>query len=33
MPLGNATISGQGREGTLKLNGQIYVSAGLNWPF
>jgi len=33
MPLGNATISGQGRQGTLKLNGAAYISAGVNWPF
>jgi hypothetical protein len=33
MPLGNATISGGGREGTLKLGGQIYLSAGINWAF
>ena len=33
MPLGNATISGNGREGTLKLGGAAYVSAGINWPF
>ena len=33
MPLGSATISGGGRSGTLKLDGQVYVSAGINWPF
>lgn len=33
MPLGDATISGGGREGTLKLGGQIYLSAGINWAF
>lgn len=33
MPMGNATISGGGREGTLKLGGQVYLSAGINWPF
>jgi hypothetical protein len=33
MPLGNATISGQGRQGTLTLDGAVYVSAGVNWPF
>ncbi len=33
MPLGNATISGQGHEGRLKLGGAVYLSAGINWPF
>jgi hypothetical protein len=33
MPLGNATISGPGHEGRLKLDGAIYLSAGVNWPF
>lgn len=33
MPMGSATISGGGRRGTLKLDGQVYVSAGINWPF
>jgi hypothetical protein len=33
MPLGDATISGGGREGRLKLGGQVYISAGINWPF
>jgi len=33
MSLGNATISGNGREGTLNLGGQVYLSAGINWPF
>ena len=33
MPMGNATISGGGREGRLNLGGQIYISAGINWPF
>jgi hypothetical protein len=33
MPLGDATISGQGHQGTLKLGGGVYVSAGINWPF
>jgi hypothetical protein len=33
MSLGNATISGGGREGQLNLNGQVYISAGINWPF
>ncbi len=33
MPLGNASISGGGREGELKLGGQVYISAGINWTF
>jgi hypothetical protein len=33
MSLGNATISGGGREGRLNLGGQVYISAGINWPF
>jgi hypothetical protein len=33
MPMGDATISGGGREGRLNLGGQIYISAGINWPF
>lgn len=33
MSLGDATISGSGREGTLNLGGQVYISAGINWPF
>jgi hypothetical protein len=33
MPLGKATISGQGRQGRLDLSGQVYISAGVNWPF
>ncbi len=33
MPMGNAGFGGGGREGTLNLGGQIYLSAGLNWPF
>ena len=33
MSLGNASISGGGREGRLNLGGQIYISAGINWPF
>jgi hypothetical protein len=33
MPMGNAGISGAGREGNLKLGGQIYITAGINWPF
>jgi hypothetical protein len=33
MPLGDATISGDGREGKLNLGGQMYITAGINWPF
>ena len=33
MSLGNATISGGGREAQLNLGGQVYLSAGINWPF
>jgi hypothetical protein len=33
MPMGNASFSGGGREASLKLGGQVYISAGINWPF
>jgi len=33
MPMTGATISGGGREGRLKLGGQLYFSVGINWPF
>ena len=33
MPMGDATISGGGREGQLNLDGQVYFSIGMNWPF
>jgi hypothetical protein len=33
MPMGNASISGGGREGQLNLGGQVYISAGINWTF
>jgi hypothetical protein len=33
MPMGDATISGDGREGKLNLDGQVYITAGINWPF
>ena len=33
MPLGDATISGGGSEAQLKLGGQVYISAGINWAF
>jgi len=33
MPMSDAAISGGGREGRLKLGGQLYLSVGINWPF
>jgi hypothetical protein len=33
MPLGNVSFSSSGRSSELKLGGQIYLSAGINWPF
>jgi hypothetical protein len=33
MPMSDAKISGGGREGTLDLSGQVYISVGINWPF
>jgi hypothetical protein len=33
MPLGNANFSQGGRDGQLNLSGQVYFSAGINWPF
>jgi hypothetical protein len=33
MPMTDATISGGGREGRLNLDGQLYFSVGINWPF
>jgi len=33
MPMGDATISGGGREGKLNLGGQLYLAIGINWPF
>jgi hypothetical protein len=33
MSLGNASFSGGGREASLKLGGQVYISAGINWAF
>jgi hypothetical protein len=33
MPMEDAAISGGGREGRLKLGGQLYFSVGINWPF
>ena len=33
MPMGNASFSKGGRSGQLDLGGQLYISAGINWPF
>ncbi|MBU6409294.1 MAG: hypothetical protein KGR98_02800 [Verrucomicrobia bacterium] len=33
MPMSGATFSGNGVTGHLKLGGQMYVMAGINWPF
>jgi len=33
MPMTDATFSGGGREGQLNFGGQLYISAGINWPF
>jgi len=33
MSLGDATLSGSGRGAQLNLGGQLYISAGINWPF
>jgi hypothetical protein len=33
MPMGSAHISGGGREAQLNLRGQVYITAGINWPF
>jgi hypothetical protein len=33
MPMRNVTMSGGGREARLNLGGQVYLSAGFNWPF
>ncbi len=33
MPMGKVTMGGSGRQAELNLSGQIYLSAGLNWPF
>ena len=33
MPMGDATFSGGGREARLKLGGQVYITAGINWAF
>jgi hypothetical protein len=33
MPMSSTTISGGGRSGKLDLSGQLYITAGINWPF
>ncbi|MDD5141479.1 MAG: hypothetical protein PHY43_14615, partial [Verrucomicrobiales bacterium] len=33
MPMGNASFNSGGRSGELNLGGQLYISAGINWPF
>jgi hypothetical protein len=33
MPMGDATFNGGGREARLKLGGQVYITAGINWAF
>jgi hypothetical protein len=33
MPMEDATFSSGGREAQLKLGGQVYISAGINWAF
>ena len=33
MPLGTPRFSRGGRQAELELNGAVYVSAGINWPF
>jgi hypothetical protein len=33
MPMENADFSGGGRQAQLNLGGQVYISAGINWPF
>jgi len=33
MPMGDANFSGGGRESRLNLEGQLYFSVGINWPF
>ena len=33
MPMGKVMIGGAGRQAELNLSGQIYVTAGINWPF
>jgi hypothetical protein len=33
MPMQNADFSSGGRQAQLNLGGQVYISAGINWPF
>jgi hypothetical protein len=33
MPMENAGFSSGGRQAQLNLGGQVYISAGINWPF
>ena len=33
MPMGKVTLGGGGRQSQLNLNGAVYVTAGINWPF
>lgn len=33
MPMGGANFNGNGMSAHLDLNGQVYVTAGINWPF
>ncbi len=33
MPMGSKTFDGQGRQARLNLQGQVLISAGVNWPF
>jgi len=33
MPLNGANFSGSGMSAHLDLSGQVYVTAGINWPF
>lgn len=33
MPMSEATFSGGGRSGSLDFGGQLYITAGINWPF
>jgi hypothetical protein len=33
MPMQDAKFTGTGRSSTLNLGGQVYISAGINWPF
>jgi hypothetical protein len=33
MPMGSAKIGNSSRQAQLRLEGQVYLSAGINWPF